>query len=635
MMSGKPVYLCRLLLVLLVAATTGCVSIGSRRHADPYSISHHTWWNHYLRGRLYLQDGNYAAARNDFEIALGRKPGARYPYAQDRWRVRTYGMHMLESYFPHRELGICLYYLDESEAALDLLGTSMEMEPSARAKFYLNRIHEQLALDAAPPPGIRLTPHPLWTTERTASLQGEIQGSNRIARVSIDGEAEFIELAQHRIEFNKEVQLQEGENEIPIVAMDVGGKQTSTNVIVMVDWTAPEIYLLRKEGALLLECRDNLFLNRVSMNGRQVPLPMGRIPQRSWSMPIDQPLQLVATDLAGNTATWSLSEKELFHLAEDLPPAPPRIDLINSGATVTLYNPEYELDVRADDDTALKSLKLNGTGLLEQPTPLFRTLRRMPLALGTNLFSVVAEDFDGNREEKNITVIHREPAYLDSIYRMAARLSPVTGEIPDPTYARHIDHLIERGFTAAPVRFYLLAAGSAMEQLRNEQALSSSEWAEARAKLAKAEELEPDLRFIPKVVNDAPGQTVYAKVLDAHSGKELFIEDIYVEDPDLVPRQVDGLVMKIEQRFPLVKSRIRERDGGLVLEDGRNLGTQTGMRMLVIRSDGPFARGRVLEHENHPVEVVVSEVEPEFSQIIVPRGQPSDIVRPGDYVFSR
>jgi len=146
-----------ILLAGVLSMLSGCLSVQRHSSADPYVLHHHNWWNHYERGRLFLKDGNFAAARKDFETALGLIPGARYPYAMERWRARTYGMHMMEGYFPHRELGICLFELGEYQQALELLETSIQMEPSARAKFYINRSRKQLAQASAPPDS---KPHP-------------------------------------------------------------------------------------------------------------------------------------------------------------------------------------------------------------------------------------------------------------------------------------------------------------------------------------------------------------------------------------------------------------------------------------------------------------------------------------------
>jgi hypothetical protein len=383
---------------LLLALLSGCLSLQSRSSAGPYILSHHNWWNYYQRGRLYLKDGQFADARKDFETALGLRPGARYPYAQERWRARTYGMHMLEGYFPHRELGICLFELNQTDAALNQLNISLQMEPSARAKFYINRIQKQLAA-AASPPQIDIAAHPEWTGQRTFMLQGTAFGTNAVATLTINGNPEFIELAASQIPFRREIPLNEGRNLIRIAAEDIAGGKASTNLVVMADWTPPQIHLQQTGSALSVTCLDNLALQQLQANNQTVP-PAGNATSFTCPLNAAGPLRLSAADCAGNHTEWTLSKNDLLRLAQNQAAAPPRLHIADAGKTITLFNPEYALDIRAEDDTALRAIELNGENLLAQTTPLFRTLQRVPLSTGTNRLALIAEDTDGNRTEK-------------------------------------------------------------------------------------------------------------------------------------------------------------------------------------------------------------------------------------------
>jgi len=626
-------YLAGLLVVGLAALLPGCLSVQSLHSADPYVLHHHTWWNYYQRGRLHLRAENFQAAQTDFQTALGQLPGARYPYATERWRARTYGMHMLEGYFPHRELGISLFEQKQFPEALALLEISMEMEPSARAKFYINRINKQLAA-ASTPPRIKMDTLPYWTNQRTLLLEGTALGLNPIATISINGEPEFIELAIPRRHFRRELPLQEGRNEIHLVADDIAGNQTETNLVLMADWTPPRIHLSHTGSALTLFFQDNLGLHQVQINNRTVT-PSGKEHTLTCPLISDEPLQLTASDRAGNRIEWTISKRELRHLAQIKEAAPPRLHVTDAGKTVTLYNPEYALDLRAEGDTTLSAVELNGKNLLTQTTPLFRTLRRIPLSLGYNRLELRAEDIDGNHTEELITVIYRQPEYMDRIYRLATALSPLAGEIPDPAFARRVNHLIGHELTLDPVRFHLLAAKDETRHLLKEQTLSGSELADPRVLLKQGRQLDADLIFITRVLSDGPGQTIYTQVLDTSSGEELFVEDVYLEDLRLLPQQLRGLIMKIEQRFPLIQARIQQQDKRLTIDAGEKNGAQKGMRLLVIRSDGSFEQGRVVLAGNHPAELVISEVESENARVIIPPGYTKHSAQPGDYVFSR
>ncbi len=90
------------------------------------------WYKLYQDGLDAMEKGDYQAASELFRQAIKDNP-------DDDENVRTYGMHSIE-YFPHRELGICLFHLSETAGAQKELQISMEMEPSARAKQYLGQI---------------------------------------------------------------------------------------------------------------------------------------------------------------------------------------------------------------------------------------------------------------------------------------------------------------------------------------------------------------------------------------------------------------------------------------------------------------------------------------------------------------
>ncbi len=622
------------LILAAIAVTSGCVTVKTHNQNDPYTITHPTWWNYYARGRLHLQDGHFDKAAADFETALGLRSGARTPYPHDRWKVRTYGMHMLEGYFPHRELGVCRFKQGQPEKALELLEKSLEMEPSSRAKYYISRIKETLAVEALPPPEIQLQTAGLWSSKTRFELKGAAFGENAIAALSINGEPEFIELAKTSVDFKKQIPLIEGQNCITISARDVSGKTSSTNFVITADFTPPNIYLKREGTEPVITCKDNLRLKTVSVNKQLFKIGQTET-TLPWPETQNSPLLIAATDEAGNRVEWKLSPAELKQLAKKQPPSAPELKLADAGKTITLYSPEYGLDISAADDTALKTLSVNGENLLTHPSPLFRTLRRLPLEKGTNTITVTATDFDENRTENRLTVIYREPEYLDSIYRLAAALSPLTGELPPPETTRRISHYFSEELNRPPVRFYLLAADAETKIIREEQKLSEQTLADPRALLKTGRKLNADLSFITRILNDAPGQTVYTAVFDTESGEELFIEDIYIEDPRQLKTRLAGLVMKIEQRFPLIQSRLHSAGNDLFISAGEKAGAQKGMRFLVIRSDSVFEQGTLLKNGTKPLEVVISKVESEKSAAIVPGDQPENLVQPGDYVFAR
>lgn len=60
---------------------------------------------------------------------------------EDKTNVRAFGMHFRDEYFPHWGNGeSAIFHLGRIEEALKVLELSISQSPSARAKYYLNRL---------------------------------------------------------------------------------------------------------------------------------------------------------------------------------------------------------------------------------------------------------------------------------------------------------------------------------------------------------------------------------------------------------------------------------------------------------------------------------------------------------------
>ena len=135
----------------------------------------------------------------DFERCLGLRPGANYAEPRDLWRIRTYGMHFLEDYFPHRELGVARVRLGRPAEAIQLLEQSIRQTASGRAKHYLNRARRAVLRDAPtskPETKLRGDSRQVWTRDRFRILEGVARGDGFIEEIVVNGQRQFIELAE-------------------------------------------------------------------------------------------------------------------------------------------------------------------------------------------------------------------------------------------------------------------------------------------------------------------------------------------------------------------------------------------------------------------------------------------------------
>ena len=90
------------------------------------------WFREYENGVKAMEAQKWDVAIEYFKSAIKGNPN-------DNQKVRTYGMHFIE-YFPHRELGICLYNLGRNDDALAELKVSLSQVSSDRAREYLKQI---------------------------------------------------------------------------------------------------------------------------------------------------------------------------------------------------------------------------------------------------------------------------------------------------------------------------------------------------------------------------------------------------------------------------------------------------------------------------------------------------------------
>ena len=146
------------------------------------------WWNYYERG-LSFSDGEFhKEAIADFSEAIRQRD-------KDQRMARSYGMHFID-YFPHRELGIAFFETGDLTAARKELELSLSHFPSAKARFYLDRVRKALieqTLQEAPAPRITVD-HPadeLWTRDDPLIISGVVEDQNYVAGITIGGARSF------------------------------------------------------------------------------------------------------------------------------------------------------------------------------------------------------------------------------------------------------------------------------------------------------------------------------------------------------------------------------------------------------------------------------------------------------------
>jgi len=90
------------------------------------------FYNYYDKGIKYMEKGDWLRAIEEFKSASSLE-------FEDTKKKRTYGTRFIK-YFPHREIGIAFYNLDEYDKAMGELQLSMAYKYSKRAKIYIDKL---------------------------------------------------------------------------------------------------------------------------------------------------------------------------------------------------------------------------------------------------------------------------------------------------------------------------------------------------------------------------------------------------------------------------------------------------------------------------------------------------------------
>jgi len=667
-------------MVAAVAALhSGCVA-----PPQPGQLRHHNWWNYYERGLHLLHEGDVVGARQDFERALGVRPGARFGFEKDMWRARTYGMHFVEGYFPNRELGVCLSHQDRAAEAVTYLETSMKHAPSGRAKHYLNEARRRLLKrGAAAPPVIEFSPATMarWTRKRVRQVRGMARGEARVCGLTVGGEREFVELAVESLVFGRSVRLTEGTNEIEVVATDLLGRQARKRVACIADWSPPALVLRAARGkggeqALVGVCYDNLGLGAVSMDGVEVfrPTPGERCCRKEISFPLASGRTAVVKveDLAGNRVQIPLSGAELAWLGDRehpvelaaawqargtvtdsivLPVAAaaagadrmrPSLRLSTGRALIEVFREEFFLDGEASDGGGLASVTVNGEEQLRESGAEAKRAyfaRRVELEEGTNRFDVVAADLAGNASKKMLTVVCRRPEHLDSAHRLTVGVPPLRA-VAEDGMGDIVKRTLESEVLREPVRFHLLERDEGWECILREQQLSLSDLADRKAALKIGKMLPAELLMMGALMSHEKGVTVRLEVIETASARPLVAEDVYCEDlfRDM-EYQLSGLMMKIERHFPLVSGRIVDcSSGNVAIDVGYEQGVRAGTRFVVVRpgdADAPLESGSVCRAGEDVIELDVVTVSRKTGRARILPKHGAETVKAGDRIYAR
>lgn len=544
-------------------------------------------WNFYFQGCLLAEDGHFERAIEAFEEAMSNRP-------KDKRNMRTYGMHFLD-YLPHREKGVCLYHLERLGEAEDELGKSYTAAPSARAKWYLRELLSRRVKEDLPAPSIAvLSPKPPYrVSSREILLRGEVRASEYIDYLTVgDGRQEWVGTAAKAYEFERRLELKDGDNTVTLYARDLAGGETAKDITIRLDTEPPTVAVRPDQWQI----RDEGGIRMVEIDG--VAQDVGNPGDGGWHVFLvdgAKPSMIRALDSAGNAVTHTCragNEATISLPLED--------DIIVQNEAFAIGGRAYSregvdcvlIEVRSQasgelvDDKAIDSPS-SGT----QEMYFSQLLRLQPRAKSVIRVSVARMGIPVVHEERQVTVASSD--VLDPTERLRVLVIPPILRLAREPLGREFHMEIEPVLTK---RFKIIRRDEVdVEQLRQilqDRRLDLIEQLYVRKNIAKgraASEVAEALMFV-EIVKYGGGEVdetleVRAHLMETGSGIRLLDVEAYGTQQEL-GELIECLCAMICQDYPALKAQVSHVGPGrrVRFDAGRRHGLHPGMTCLLYKA---------------------------------------------------
>jgi TolB-like protein len=652
------------LICLLLLSLCGCASQPTgptyvkdgKKYGKVQGAFRHRWWNYYERGLSFADGAFFPEAAKDFQGAIQQR-------TRDQRMARTYGMHFMD-YFPHRELGIVYYETGRLEAARKELEHSLSQFPSAKARFYLDRVRKRLIEGTGkevPPPRLtlKLKTDEIWTREDPVVLSGVAEDEHYVAALSIRGVPLFLEGSQGRISFEEPLYLSQGRHAIEVLARNLLGEIQKRHIVIHVDRQGPVITLddvilegtgpgrqLTVSGFIY----DESGVSDLNINGRPWPIEQGvEVSFTAMVTTEADTLALEALDRLGNQTSDTLSlalgsgaqrpvmlacadsDVEGYLVAGLFGPKdtrPPSIRLKGWADTQAVFLEKVYIEGHVSDESKIETLTMNQHPILRREGRYIFFGHMADLKEGENVLIIEAGDEAGNTASKTITVIRKIPAALQLAERLSLTAFPFEqkGAVSEAGLAFQdnlIDALVNRN------RFRVVERQK-LDLILTEQKLSRTKLFDARTAINLGRLAAAQSVIMGSIIETRTGIEVVARMIDTETSEILASEDVYGEVRDLPALRslAEGMAIKFHLDFPLVDGLIVEHKGKDIFTDLGDDVIKIGRRLIVYR-DEPIRHpvtGKVLGADNKIIgRACITQVMSEMSKAELLEGRPESV----------
>ncbi len=616
---------CCLAVLLLAAILPGCAMCSRQsdkkyeRDGVRYGVTEGRfrgrWWNYYERGRSYLEGGFYPEAQRDLESAIkGRNRDQLWP--------RTYGLHFVPEYFPHRELGVALYHQNQYSAGIMHLELSLNQRYSARAAYYLDksrkRLLEKSGTDAAPPViEIKETANTVSSME--LEVAGIVRDDTFVAGITVNGAPVDIKVSGPSISFRQPVALKPGQNDVEITAADLLGKSTSTRVPVILDVEGPAVSFdepLSLPGVLQGAAMDRTNVKAFRVASKEATLTnengVTLFSLAISSQEMTSPLVYECEDGLGNitqgvlptTAPAQRSLSIMFPLGSRMANMVAHglsmllgVTPDSTGAiTVALNNLQdgqqyfmdeivVAMDVRTT--TAIDKVSLNGEAIpIVRGRANVHLSRRVRLEEGENPIQAAATDSNGRSGEDRKTVL-RSPTEIEMTKgKLALAFLGNVSEAKNPETAQDAEYILGAlaGTRTVQKRFTLVDR-DLIKSLLAEQELSTALSSE-KGKLQLGKMVPADVMLAARIRRDQDSIEIVLEGSSTETGVRVAPRVDVAGPYQELDRLIADLGVRLAQEFPRVRGRVLEWAAPEVTCDLKeNQGLRESLKCLVYRTE--------------------------------------------------
>ncbi len=515
------------------------------------------FWNYYERGLSYAQGKCFDAALADFKEAAKLR-------AKDQRQARTYGVEFID-YFPHREMGKAYYELGKLDSAKQELEISINHYPSAKAKFYLDKVlkavleaqgktPDQPTFDISNADNLR-------TKNNWVSVGGRAEDSSYVSAIKVDGNPIFLKASAKENDFSFHVHLSEGRNIVRVEAENVLGKKSEKDIVIYLDREGPVITiekLQQIQGKKQVEISgflsDDSGVSELFINKEKISIQQGAdIDFNATVSSNDDKFELTAHDRLGNKTTMQIdlsspinAHAPVLLAALNTPPLPkdsnpPNIEFAGGlSDTQTVYHEETYIQAEVHDDRMIQSVKINEKPIFRRKGKQISFGEMIKLKEGENRIVIEAADTAGNTAKKEAVVIRKIPQALQLEERLGLSIS-----LFEPAFEKN-DKTKKTGSD------FQTALEKAFQDKKRFRVLKEKGLCRISGQVAESSDLE-----------------FSAELIDTETSEVLLRADVYhqAKSPEILRELAEGMANIFIRKYPILTGQVLNCEGSQVMTD--------------------------------------------------------------------